>query len=98
MAFSNAPPRPSPTAPTSAGVKFLARGLGEVLQRIYPRSAPRQLVRLADRPVRREIRVHRHAHDLLGARDGPRRAGHAHPADRGVEGDELLDPRLVTDD
>ena len=55
-------------------------------------------MQLADRLVRREVGVDRCAHDLVSARDNYWRGQDAHPADHGVEGDELLNLWLVAHD
>ena len=78
--------------------QLLARGLAEVLQRIDRRPALHQCMQLADRLVRCEVGVQRCAHDLLSARNSSREGQDAHPADHGVEGDELLDLWLVAHD
>src|SRR5467141_3581200 len=55
-------------------------------------------MQLADRLVRCEVGGECCVHNLLSARDSSWQGHEAHPADHGVEGEELLNLWLVTQD
>src|SRR5689334_19035160 len=69
--------------------KFIARSLGKLLQRIDPLPALHGRVQLGNRCIWYRISIERRRDDFLSARNSSRHAPDTHPADHGVEGDEL---------
>jgi hypothetical protein len=66
-----------------------SRDFTEVLQQIASRLALHQFTQFADRLSRRNVRIDCCPHDFLGACDGLRLGLDPHPADHGIEGNEI---------
>src|SRR5271157_1297268 len=79
-------------------LQLVACGFAEVLHRIDPCPALHHFMHLAERPVRCEVGGDGCVHGLHRALDNSRGGQEAHPANHGVEGDELPKIRLVTQD
>src|SRR5271168_1928812 len=79
--------------------QLFARGLGELFQRIHDGPAAfHDRANVSDRPVGGEIGLNDRLHDDLRAGDRTQHPQNAHPADHGVEIDDLRHIWLTVDD